>query len=76
VVDCSSFQWFKNGKELGKTTSHDAPTWKRPAVLREHLAHCQKLDQANPLVIVARWTREGDKLKGVDAKPASPHAGR
>ena len=72
----SSFQWFKNGKELGKKALQEAAVWKRPAVLREHLAHCQKLEASGPLVVVARWTREGDKLKGGDARTAASRGTR
>lgn len=72
----SSFQWFKNGKELGKKGLQESAIWKRPAVLREHLAHCQKLDPSSPIVVVARWTREGDKLKGGDTRTGPARGGR
>jgi hypothetical protein len=73
---CSSFQWFKNGKELGKKGLQESAIWKRPAVRREPLAHCQKLDPSSPIVVVARWTREGDKLKGGNTRTGPSRGGR
>lgn len=64
----SGFEFFKHAKVLAKD-GKKSTTFKRPAVVREHLAHCTKLDSENPLVVLSRWTREGDVLKASSGKP-------